>query len=129
MKIILANGVELNPILVSGSKRSMQGATRDTLEFMFDGTVGLDELSATFTPQACETITIENIGDVAVYTGYTIRGELIKNSVETAHATEQAEAVYADRVTISMGQRTYAETQLASLTNVVDALVLESLMA
>lgn len=130
MKIIFANGTELFPILVTGGLRHVQGASRDTLSFVFPADVGMDALDAAFTATACESIKI--IGDdggEAVHKAYTVRADLKKEAVETAPATDSSEAVFEDRITVSMSQRTYAETQLASLADTVDVLVMESLMA
>lgn len=127
MKIILNNGKELSPILVTGGPRMVHGASRDTLNFIFPATEDMAELDSAFSAENCEKITI--IGDDGsenIHTGYTIRAELKKDSVEVTPATE--EAVYEDRITVSMSQRTYAESQLASLTDTVDVLVMESLM-
>ena len=128
MKIILADGRELTPILVAGEKRPVQGVTRDTLRFVFPAEAGMEALDAAFTPAACESITIENGGETYIHKGYTIRAELKKAAVELLAATPESDAVYEERITVAMGQRTWAETQLASLTDTVDVLVMESLM-
>lgn len=129
MKIILANGTELNPILVTGEKRTVQGMSRDTLRFVFPGEAGMEALDTAFTAAACERITIENGSESHIHRDYTVRAELKKEAVEVIQATPEAAAVYEDRITVSMSQRTYTETQLASLTDTVDVLVMESLMA
>ena len=129
MKIILNNGKELSPILVTGGPRMGQGASRDTLNFIFPETEDMAELDSAFSAENCEKITI--IGDDGsenIHTGYTIRAELSKAPVEVSAATAETDAVYEDRVTVSMAQRTYAESHLASLTDTVDVLVMESLM-
>ena len=129
MKIILNNGKELSPILVTGGTRMVQGASRDTLSFIFPADVSMESIDVAFSAEACEKITI--IGDDGsenIHTGYTIRVELSKASVEVTPATESEAAVFEDRITASMSQRTYAESQLASLTDTVDVLVMESLM-
>lgn len=129
MNIILANGKKLSPIMVTGGPRHVQGASRDTLSFIFPVDASMTDLDAAFTADACESITIVgDDGSEAIHTGYTIRAELKKEPVEVTPATEEAEAVYEDRITVSMSQRTYAESQLASLTDTVDVLVMESLM-
>ena len=130
MKIILTDGTELTPIMVTGAKKTVQGATRDTLTFVFHASEGMSELDAHFFAENCETITlIEDNGDEYIHTGYTIRAQLSKKAVEITPATEGAEAVYEDRIAVSMSQRTYSEGQIASLTETVDYLVMESLMA
>ena len=129
MKIILNNGKELSPILVSGGLRHIQGASRDTLSFIFPADVSMASIDEAFTASACEKITIiGDDGSETIHTGYTIRAELSKASVEVTPATESEAAVFEDRITVSMSQRTYAESQLASLTDTVDVLVMESLM-
>ena len=130
MKIILTNGTELKPIMVTGASKYVQGANRDTLTFVFNDSVSMDELDKIFTDSNCESISI--IGDdesEAIYSGYTIRAELNKKCVQINTENSETEAVYENRITVSMAQRTYAETQLASLTETVDVLVMESLMA
>lgn len=129
MNIILANGKELSPILVTGGPRHIQGSSRDTLTFIFPATEDMAALDSAFSADNCEKITI--IGDDGsenIHTGYTIRAELSKSPVEVSPATEESEAVYEDRITVSMAQRTYAESQLASLTETVDILVMDALM-
>lgn len=116
MKIILNNGKELSPILVTGSPRMVQGSSRDTLNFIFPVTEDMAELDSAFSTENCEKITI--IGDDGsenIHTGYTIRAELSKASVEVTPATESEAAVFEDRITVSMSQRTYAESQLANM--------------
>lgn len=130
MKIILTNGTELYPSVVSGAKKFIQGVSRDTLTFMFDGSEDMAALDAAFSPEACESIVIIGVdGNESIHKAYTVRAELKKETVEVEPATDSEEAVYEEHVTVSMSQRTYSETQLASLTETVDALVLESLMA
>ena len=129
MKIILNNGKELSPILVTGGPRMVQSASRDTLNFIFPSDVSMASIDEAFTADACDKITIVgDDGSENIHTGYTIRAELSKASVEVTPATESEAAVFEDRITVSMSQRTYAESQLASLTDTVDVLVMESLM-
>lgn len=123
MKIILTNGTELEPILVKGGLRRVQGADRDTLSFVFPASAGLEALDAAFTPANCESITIVDDDEAQhIHSGYTIRYELSKTAVEVTPATAEAEAVYEERITVAMSQRTYAETQLAQLQAAVAAL-------
>lgn len=129
MKLKLTNGVELDPILVTGAQTYVQGAKRDTLTFVFPATESLEALDAAFSATACESITIvgDNGGE-AIHKAYTIRARLEKAMVEVKPATAESEAVTEERITVSMAQRTYAESQLASLTDTVDILVMESLL-
>ena len=129
MKIKLENGTELTPIMVTGGPRHIQGASRDTLSFIFSADVSMTSLDEAFTADACDKITIVgDDGSENIHTGYTIRAELKKESVEVSPVDADTEAVFEYRITVSMSQRTYAESQLASLTDTVDVLVMESLM-
>lgn len=128
MKIILNNNAELAPLSVIGGRKNVQGANRDTLTFVFPADTNMVELDGIFSAANCESITIEDETGSYIHKGYTLRGELSKTSVCVEAETEEAPAVYEDRVNIVMGQRTYAESQLASLTDTVDILVLESLL-
>lgn len=115
MKVILNNGTELTPIIVTGEKRNVQGARRDCLTHVF-AEAGLDEIDGLFTEANCENITIiGDDGSEAIYKGYTIRTDLTKTMVETVPATATTEAQYESRVTVTMAERTYAETVLAQL--------------
>lgn len=124
MKIILNNGAELTPLAITGGMKPVQGAQRDTLHFVFPAESGLDTLDAAFTESACENITITGDDESEnLYHGYTIRAGLVKASVEVTPATAEAAAVYEDRITVSMSQRTYAESQLLMLTSAVNTLL------
>ena len=123
MNIKLTDNTVLSPIVVTGENRFVQGSSRDTLGFVFPATEDMSELDSAFSSENCESITIvEDNGTENIYKGYTIRAELSKKAVEVTPATEEAEAVYEDRITVSMSQRTYAETQLASMTTAMNAL-------
>lgn len=129
MKITLSNGTELTPYLVEGGRRNIQGASRDTLHFVFPADAGMETLDALFTAENCESITVEeDSGAAYIHSGYTVRAELSKTSVEVTAATAETEAIFEERITVAMAQRTYAESQLASLTETVDVLVMESLL-
>lgn len=129
MKIKLVNNAEFSPIMVTGSLRYIQGANRDTLNFIFPATEDMAALDEAFSAENCESITIIGNDETEnIHKAYTIRAELNKSSVEVTPATESEAAVFEDRITVSMSQRTYAESQLASLTDTVDVLVMESLM-
>ena len=137
MNIKLSNGTVLSPILATGETRYVQGANRDTLNFIFPATEGMEALDAAFSAENCESITVLEAVEVPdgttteqsyLHKGYTIRVGLKKEAVEVTPATEEAEAVYEDRITVSMSQRTYTESQLASLTDTVDVLVMDALM-
>lgn len=123
MKIILTNGTELEAIVVTGSKRTVQGASRDTLCFVFPAETSLEEMDGLFTEENCETITIVEDENQYVKSGYTIRADLKRESVEVTPATDTEDAVYENRVTVSMAQRTYAEYQMAEVKSTLNALL------
>ena len=116
MKIVLANGVELTPYTVNGSNQFVQGAQRDVLSFVFPAEAGLANLDEAFTAEACEVITIvADDGTEYIHKGYTIRGELKKAAVVITLPTLEAPSVEEDRITLTVGQRTYTESQLAAV--------------
>lgn len=117
MRIKLSNGTELSPIVVTGEARQVQGARRDVLTFAFFETENIVLLDNLFTPENCENIYfLADNGEVKhIYKGYTIRAELKKEAVIVSPETTDSEAVIENRIFVSMGQRTYTETQLAIL--------------
>lgn len=123
MKIILANGTELSPITVTGCKRTVQGASRDVLSFVFPAETSLDELDGIFTAENCEAITVAYGENKYVHNAYTVRADLKREPVEVAPATESGAAVYENRVIVSMGQRTYTESQMAELQEALELIL------
>lgn len=116
MKIILSNGTELEPIAVTGSRHNIQGASRDCLSFVFPETAVLETLDVAFTEAACESITLVESEDTSyIHKGYTIRTELKKESIEVSTGDSETDAVYENRITVTMAQRTYTESKLAAL--------------
>lgn len=115
MKAILNNTIELNPIMVTGARKFIAGANRDCLTFVFQET-SMDELDEYFTEANCERITlVEDDGTEYVHTGYVVRSEITKKDVVVSEATVTDDEVREKRCFVSMGQRTYAETQMATL--------------
>lgn len=126
MKITLKNGAELHPILVTGGGRHINGAHRDTLNFIFPQDASLDELDALFTDSNCETIKLyETTADGTelehIHSGYTIRAELSRTPMVVQPETESSEEVVENRVTVSMAQRTYTEAKLAEAIKATEA--------
>lgn len=116
MKIILCNGVELTPNVVTGGKRLVQGASRDTLTFVFPDGTSLDELDSIFTAANCEKITVvDDAGAEFVHSDYVIRAELKRELTEVAPASADEPGTYESRVTVAMSRRTYQESQYAEL--------------
>lgn len=123
MIIKLNNGTELNPISVIGERRHVQGVSRDTLVFVFPAETLMDNLDSIFTAENCETITIVEDENEYIHKAYTLRAELKREPVEVTPATESTEAVYENRVTVAMAQRTYAETQIAEQAKTINYLL------
>lgn len=141
MYIILTDGTRLNHIGATGETRYLQGANRDTITFEFDETHSVDYLRSVFTEHNCEVINIVTEDEVTLedgnidiihnnnyHEGFVIRAEVAEKVKEIEPATGTTPAVTETRVFVTMAQRTYAETQIASLTETVDILVLEKLM-
>ena len=116
MIIKLNNGIELTPVTALGEKRYVQGANRDTITFVFPEETSLDEIDAIFIAENCSKIIICEDENEYIHTGYTIRAELKRESIEVTPATDSTGAVYENRVTVSMAQMTYTEQQLTNLT-------------
>lgn len=125
MKVILNNGLELFPISAMGERRIVQDANRDTLTFAFSADTSLDEIDGIFTEENCESITIIEGTNEYIYSGYAIRAELKREPIEITPATDIKEAVYEDRVMISMSQRTYTENQIAAMKAAIDLLYMD----
>ena len=123
MKIKLSNGAELTPIIVIGERRHIQNANRDTLCFIFPVETSLDELDVLFTAANCEKIVItDDNGEDYIHNAYTVRAELKRSPVEVTLATESEDAVYENRVIVSMAQRTYQESQINEMQTAIAAL-------
>ena len=113
--VILADKTELTSLEVSGAAQYIQGSNRDALTFIFPASEGMEALDAAFTAEKCETITIRDGSEEYTHSGYTVRGGLAKAPVLVTPETADAPAVYEDRITVTMGQRTYVETLLAQM--------------
>ena len=114
MKIILNNN-ELNPMTIIGGRKNVKGATRDTLTFVFPADKNMAELDGIFTAKNCESITVEDGSGIYIHKGYTVRGELSKVTVCVSDETEEAPAVYEERIHVVMGQRTYTEAKMSEM--------------
>ena len=113
--VILADKTELTALEVSGAPQYIQGSNRDALTFVFAASEGMEAMDAAFSPDNCETITIRDGSEEYTHSDYTVRGSLSKAPVLVTPETADAPAVYEDRITVTMGQRTYVETLLAQI--------------
>lgn len=127
MQITLKDGTVLNPLAVTGGQKYVQGQMRDTLTFIFPAETDLAALDAAFSTVNCESLTVTDDTGSYIHKAYTVRAELSKGPVEVTPAAGETAAVYEDRVTVAMSQRTYTESQLANLQDTVDTLVLDAL--
>lgn len=115
MKVILANGLEKTALIVTGGQKYTQGASRDALTFVFPET-SMDEIDEAFTDTNCEVITlVGDDGSENLHKGYVIRTELVKKPVVVSGGDDTTPEVTEMRVMVTMAQRTYAETKLASI--------------
>lgn len=141
MHIILKDGTRLDHVGATGMIKYIQGANRDTITFEFSEEYNIEYLRSVFTQSNCEVInivtdeqhTLENGETETVYTnnyheGYVIRAGVYEEIKELVPATGTSPAITETRVFVTMAQRTYQETQIASLTEVVDILLLENLL-
>lgn len=154
--LIFKTGESVDFIECYSAGEYVQGAQRDVLDFRFDpAVVSLDEVDALFTADACDRLVIRETvtGQVQavsedgtpaadedgnpvmetverteefVHDGYGVRVALCKKkfTLATGNGAEDVE-----QISVKMGQYTYTESQLNSLTDTVDVLVMESLMA
>lgn len=124
MKLLLANGTELAPLVVIGGGKYINGSKRDTLNFIFPENTSLDEMDSIFTADNCKTIKLtDDEGNEYIYSGYVIRASLSRTPVEVKEATDTEEAVYENRVTVSMALQNYLESELTTNTEVLQALL------
>lgn len=123
MTIKLANGTELNPIMATGGTRYVHGANRDALTFVFPSETSLDEMDGIFTAENCATIAINDGENEYIHNNYAIRVELKREPVEVTPETDTTEAVFENRVMVTMAQRTYTETRMAYLESQIAKIV------
>lgn len=123
MIIKLTNNLELTALGVTGEKLNIQGARRDVLSFVFPAETSLDEIDSIFTDENCKSIALINGETEHIYNNYTIRVELKREPVQVSAATDTTDAVYENRVTVSMAQTTYQENQIVEIQASMNALL------
>ena len=135
MHLILKDGTKLNHIGATGKQLYAQDANRDSITFIFDDTYTYDELDSKFNEVNCEVIDIvteavevneEGIEEIVLKDNYHY-GFVIKHEISKKITT--IDGVSKTEFHVTMAQRTYAETQIADITEVVDILLLENLLA
>lgn len=120
MKIILANGTELESLGVHGQSAMYQGANRDSLIFLFSTAVSIETILQEFTAENCTAIKIQDGDGVSIHEGYTIRTQAGVGLRETAlgrEATDSSEMV----AYCKMVKTTYAEEQLLAIRRQMEA--------
>ena len=116
MKIILTNGTELNPLVVTGGSRYVNGASRDCLNFIFDENTSMDEMDSIFNEENCETIIIEgDDGSRAIYREYVVKAEIKQSFEPISKETPDAQEQTVKRITVSMAQRSFMEKQMKQM--------------
>lgn len=121
MQIKFADETTLDCIQVNGKTQYYQGATRDTLEFVFAKSAGFDALDVAFADETkTASVTIINDTDpdnpeITVHDGYTLRMSMRMEPVVITPGTSDAPAVTEERITVVMAQLTYIERQLKAL--------------
>jgi len=125
MKVILNNGTELTAEVVNGSTRHFQGASRDSLEFQFLKAIPqtFGELDTLFSnSENTSKVTLDNNGTAYVHDNYTLKVSMGLIPVEIAKATDTTDAIFEERYTVVMAQKTYAEMEIEALQKSVDIL-------
>ena len=121
------NGIELNAITVGGSTTHYQGSQRNTLTFYFDDTHSFAQLDTAFTSLNTARITLADDDGTYLHDNYTMRVSMAYAPYCVSEETDTEPAVFENRYTVVMAQKTYSEQQIESLQDTVDILVLESL--
>jgi hypothetical protein len=121
------NGIELTAITVGGSTMHYQGAQRNTLTFQFPDTYSFEQLEAAFTPLNTARIELTDEDGTYLYDNYTMRVSMAYAPYCVSEETDTEPAVFENRYTVVMAQKTYSELQIESLQDTVDILVLEIL--
>jgi hypothetical protein len=129
MKIIFNDGTEMECIQVNGAIRYIQGANRDTLEFVFTPELyTISEVDEAFSnANNLKKVTLQKENEIGVHENYTIRTGLTLQPFVIVPETSTSPEVSEQRIFVTMAQKTYAEIKIDSLQETIDVLVLESL--
>ncbi len=108
------NGQTIEVVAVNGTRKTVQGATRDTLTFKLDpATIDLATAQELFAEQPNIIIQTENSenGETEqfVYSDYTIMFEVSLKQELVSPETSESEAVYTSYINIGLAQKTYLE--------------------
>lgn len=112
MKVILSNGTELTPELITFSPKYVEGQRRDTLNFIFSARKSMEDIDEVFKSENCDIIILEDKSNKFTYEGYTLRSELSKKSILIAEKKEDSSAVYEERILVSMSKKTHSESEM-----------------
>lgn len=133
MKIILTDGTELHPILVTGGSKYILGSSRDTLTFIFPEDPSLEEIDTLFTSENCKSIKMYQDNNEYIHKGYVVRTELKRSPViviheetfvnEEGYEKTKTEEIIENRVFVSMSVQTPTEKQIDNVQDVMNALL------
>lgn len=136
MIIRLINGTELDAYAVHGSTTMFQGVQRDSMTFLFDPEkVSLQTVAEQFTDGNTKAIQItDDEGNQYVHENYTIRsgmGVSMEDQIANggfANAISGLIQKNDPRVWVTMLQSTLAERTIQNQQEIIDALLVQSLM-
>ena len=133
MQIILNNFEPFEVKNIVQSTNYIQGNNRASLVLTFSNEKSLDELNAIFSEMDnLKTIkVVQSEGDEIIFNNYTLLSEIRTQLVEIFPTIEEQEEGITSRFEkqtfVTLAKLTYQEEQLAILTEVVEAIVLEML--
>ena len=133
MQIILNNFEPFEVKNIVQSTYYVQGNNRESLVLTFSNEKSLDELNAIFSEMNnLKTIKIvQSEGNEIIFNNYTLLSEIRTQLVEIFPAIEEQEegitSHFEKQTFVTLAKLTYQEEQLATLTEVVEAIVLEML--
>lgn len=127
MKMVFANGDEINLTGVHGAARMYQGVSRDFLTFIFPEETDINEIIQNFTPENMVRFGLDDGESVSYHDNYTIvisYGFGYFNHVLGESIQTNEKCTY-----IIMAQSTLQERTLQQVQDTVDMIVLSSLEA
>ena len=121
MTKVILNGQTIEVVAVNGARKTVQGATRETLTFKLNpDTIDLNTAQELFKNQPSIIIECPNNetgeADRFVYNDYTIMFEVSLKQELVSPETSESEAVYASYINIGLAQMTYLEKLTAQNT-------------
>ena len=119
--LVTIDETNLNAISVTGSTQFFQGTQRRTLEFRFSpNDTDFETLNAVFDNP--KQITLTDDDGSYVYDNYTLRVSMSLAPAMVTPETDTEPAVYENRYTVVMAQKTYSELEIEALRAMVNTL-------